>query len=766
MKRKLLSQLILLILMLPAIHVHGQHEKIFKRFFRDAEFYSLSGEYTKALGFYEELLILDPTNCNLHYLYGDCCLNIENKNEEAIDHLKQSAYCTNQNYRVGSYKERNAPLIVDFLLAKSYHINNSFLLAISSYEKYKDNLDIFQSAENEYVNRQIKSCILAMSMMNSPIDMKITQVTGGKDQEYSTSNPVASGNDSLLIYAVNKPEGNTIELIRRQGKGWSDAQEIDVKLYGNYFPVSLSYDGDELYLVSQDNFISNIFVSHFNGTSWSYAEKLSNSINSRYFETHASISSDGKVLYFTSNREGGWGGLDIYRAERESSGKWLPATNLGYALNTYYNENTPFISGNDSVLFFSSEGFHSMGGYDIVYSELDEDGFWSEPKNIGYPLSTTDDDLFYNPGWNGTRGYYTMTSLKDQNNHQIFSVSLKSAEGKSSDISYAGGNLANLVSSESFLSSDAGPAGSIPDYYFIQNIILFDYNDYSLNVKAVREVERLYFVLQKYPEIEIELTGHTDSKGTSDYNQRLSKNRSQSIADYLTDHGIKADRITVKGSGEMDPLALNISEGGDDAPEGRTLNRNVSIKINNLSQEKIRMTEIFVPDRLVPIQDRVFSILLFEGRRMDTIPEAILGESVSLIVTDDSRLYTVGKFEQRQDALNLLNEVIDSGYPDAYIIEKKSFENVLRNKTAGEKHKSLRYMIQVMALKNPVDIGYFKNLDTVEDVLGQDGFHRYIYGDFDNIIAATEALTVVRKNGYKDAFVMPSEHYKKISADR
>ncbi len=136
-----------------------------------------------------------------------------------------------------------------------------------------------------------------------------------------------------------------------------------------------------------------------------------------------------------------------------------------------------------------------------------------------------------------------------------------------------------------------------------------------------------------------------------------------------------------------------------------------------------------------------------------------------MIVTDDSRVYLIGKFAQRQETLNLLNEVIDSGYPDAYIIEKKSFVNTLRKKTAGEQFNSLKYRIQVMALKKPVDITHFKDLDMVEDYLGQDGFHRYVYGDFENIFEATEALAMVRSKGYKDAFVMPREHYEKRSVD-
>jgi hypothetical protein len=117
------------------------------------------------------------------------------------------------------------------------------------------------------------------------------------------------------------------------------------------------------------------------------------------------MSKDGKKLYFTSNRRESLGGLDIFVSERDSTGNWGVPTNAGPVINTPYNEETPFLANNDRSLFFSSRGHLNMGGYDIFRSDLDASGNWGPPVNLGFPVNTTDDDLFFTPVGDGTRGY-------------------------------------------------------------------------------------------------------------------------------------------------------------------------------------------------------------------------------------------------------------------------------------------------------------------------------------------------------------------------
>ena len=154
--------------------------------------------------------------------------------------------------------------------------------------------------------------------------------------------------------------------------------------------------------------------------------KLNDNINTKYWESHATISHSGKKLYFTSNRKGGYGGLDIYVSQRDSTGDWGPAKNLGPVINTIYNEESPFLGKDDKTLFFSSRGHFNIGGYDIFYSTLMENGEWSVPLNLGYPLNSTDDDVFFYPVNDGYQAYYAMNDsgsygLQDIYRVQIFS---------------------------------------------------------------------------------------------------------------------------------------------------------------------------------------------------------------------------------------------------------------------------------------------------------------------------------------------------------
>ena len=149
--------------------------------------------------------------------------------------------------------------------------------------------------------------------------------------------------------------------------------------------------------------------------------KLNNNINTKYYESHANVSIDGNTLFFTSNRDEGEGGSDIYQSELQSDGTWGPAFNLGASINTPFNEETPFLANNDSILFFSSEGHYTMGGYDIFKAKK-KNNTWQKPENLGYPINTTDDDLFFQPLGDGTTAYYSMlTGYKEK---KIFKINL------------------------------------------------------------------------------------------------------------------------------------------------------------------------------------------------------------------------------------------------------------------------------------------------------------------------------------------------------
>ena len=197
-----------------------------------------------------------------------------------------------------------------------------------------------------------------------------------------------------------------------------------LKVDKDLFPTSLSKDGKTLYLYSSADYDGIIYTSTFENGSWSPLVKLNDNINTKYWESHATISHDNKKLYFTSNRKGTIGGLDIYVSKRDSSGDWGPAENLGPVINTPYNEESPFLSQDDKTLFFSSRGHFNMGGYDIFYSSFLDDGKLSVPLNVGYPLNSTDDDVFFKPVNDGYEGYLSKEGTGGFGKQDIYRIEI------------------------------------------------------------------------------------------------------------------------------------------------------------------------------------------------------------------------------------------------------------------------------------------------------------------------------------------------------
>jgi len=213
-------------------------------------------------------------------------------------------------------------------------------------------------------------------------------------------------------------------------QGWAYPQHITQSLGfdSDVYPVALSYDGTEMILYYDDEYTGNLYYSRYEGDRWLPATKLNEPISTKYWESHASFSKDGQSLYFTSNRKGTIGGLDIYRSQRLADGGWGIPENLGPTINSRYNEETPCISSDGQTLYFSSYGHTNMGGYDVFYSKRKEDGSWSEPVNLGYPINTTDDDLFFQAVNEGKNAYYSIYSPRGMGMHDIYYMSIYSAD--------------------------------------------------------------------------------------------------------------------------------------------------------------------------------------------------------------------------------------------------------------------------------------------------------------------------------------------------
>ena len=778
MKYKLLLLVILPVLM---VNIQGQ-DKQFRRAFLDSDYYLIEKKYDLALQGFNKLLSGDPDNANLNYLCAYCLMKTGGDLDQVIDLLLKASAFTDRSYRDGSYRERNAPMFTYFLLGRAYHLKNQFDDAIESYGRYLIEVDQRDIEEINYVDAHIYACEQAKRMINHPVEVVYQPFGGNIQMEGNIVDPVISGDSYILVFLSERNNVTHIMDSRKEGDSWSEPKEINPQrgMTGSVFPVSLSFDGSELYLVYDDDSDKDIYVSHYIENRWSKMVKLNRHINSRFDETHASISKDGQILIFTSDRRGGMGGLDIYSANRIQGDKWDKAVNMGYPINSNYDEETPFITDDDSQLYFSSQGHNTMGGYDIFICNRTPEGSWEAPYNIGYPLNTTGDDLFFNPGWGTGPALYARSNDSSDDYLSIYSVQVYPREQSTSANALPAYRPPQMqrhaapstettpdeqitfspeLDSDEEMSEEESPTSI--ERSSVMNTILFDFNESGINEQSRRNLDGIYKLLEKYPDISVELTGHTDSRGNPDYNMQLSEKRAQSVAEYLVSKGIDSERIIVKAVGESEPVASNQNEDGSDAPEGRKLNRSVSINLSKPDNEMISIADISAPERPDIKADMEYTILMFRSTgRVTSTPTELLDEQVSMLAVDDTYSYTLGKFATRDDASVYLDEAIGKGYPDAKILSLKNLNHLLQDHTlANFKMNPECFTIQFMELKYSRATSDFSNLSMVKEFKCKDGLYRFVTGEYAGFEDARRHLPEVVHQGYTDAIVMPCSYY-------
>jgi hypothetical protein len=392
----------------------GQGEEKIKEIFVEAESYFLFEEYKDALPLYQRILQSDPENFNINFKIGICYLNDIYQVQKSIAYFEKAVQGISPESKTNSYKERRSPPEAFFYLGNAYRANSRLKEAIEAYEQFKLILDpvVYDAA---LVDEQIEACRVAEKQLQNPMYFLSVNLGEGINDQFEEINPLISGDERTLVFTRKLQFYDAVFYCRRDNGKWSEPQNLTEAfgVDGNSYCTGLSYTGDEVYVYRSDNFDGNLYVSYLRNGKWSKLEKLNGNINTKYWESHASLSKDGKTLYFTSNREGGYGGLDIYKSERRRGGDWGPAINLGPVVNSKYNEDTPFLTDDGNTLYFSSMGHYNMGGYDIFYSTRLDNGQWAKPLNVGYPLNTTRDDLFFTPVRDGAYAYYAKYDPSD-----------------------------------------------------------------------------------------------------------------------------------------------------------------------------------------------------------------------------------------------------------------------------------------------------------------------------------------------------------------
>lgn len=419
------------------VHAQVDREAEFKKIYPLAEKQLNDGQTQQALKNLQILFELSPRNANINYKIGTAYLSINGEKQKAVPYLERAAASTSDKYKSG-YKENNAPMDALFHLGRAYHLNLEFDKAITAYKQYVSKGNLWDEEEKLMIKRLIQNCQNAKLIVESPLSATSVSIGENINTKYDEYAAVVDSAETTLIFTSRRPtsaggrkdfDDNYFEDIYISLKdadgNWGAPKSIgpQINTDGHEASISLSADGNELYVYRDDVGDGNIYVSRRSGDSWGELTKLGSNVNSTFRETHASVSSDGQTLYFTSDRSG-YGGMDIFKSKRLPSGEWGVAENLGSRINTPYDEEAPFIHQDGKTLFFSSRGHNSMGGYDIFFSVLQDDGKWSSPFNLGFPMNTPDDDYFFVMSADGKRAYYSSTTVDGKGGKDIYTVNL------------------------------------------------------------------------------------------------------------------------------------------------------------------------------------------------------------------------------------------------------------------------------------------------------------------------------------------------------
>ncbi len=625
--------------------------------------------YKYALSYYLDANSFNPNNDELNYKIGKCYLHTNNKIKSIL--YLEKAVTINPKVRPD----------LRYLLARGYQLNAEFDKALFQFNSYKSDLNAkINKEEFLEVSKRIDECNSGIELIKTPIRVFIDNMGKTVNSRYPEYSPFITADESVLFFTARKENTTGGEkdqddngfyediyvCFNINGK-WTEPNNIGnpINTESHDATAGLSSDGQKLFVFDGRKNGGDILLSQLKGDSWTSPEKIDKNLYTPHRESSACLSPDENTLYFVSNRPDlSLGGRDIYYSVKDDKGHWSKPINIGPTINTAYEEESIFIHPDGKTLFFSSQGHNSMGGYDI-FKSVNINGEWSKPENIGFPVNTPDDDLFFVLSASGKRGYfasfrpdgfgdkdlYTITFLGPEKqmiinteDNLIASVAApvidkviaKTVEVQATSTTIlkgqitddfakkpieaeielvdnfkgeviasfksnsktgnflvslpSGKNYGIAVKSEGYLfHSENFDIPSIVGYQEIRkdialkNVsvgskivlrnIFFDFGKFTLRNESTLELERLYKLLLEAATLRIEISGHTDNKGSAELNRKLSEERAKAVVDYLIQKGIDSSRLTYFGYGKDDPIETNETE------QGRQFNRRTEFKI-------------------------------------------------------------------------------------------------------------------------------------------------------------------------------------------
>jgi outer membrane protein OmpA-like peptidoglycan-associated protein len=400
------------------------------------EIYFNQRAFEEAKSYYVQAAELDPSNVKANFMAGKVHLETTNKDQATSYFLK--VYELDPDYRFD----------ILYLIGQGHQLSLDFEEAMEYYQLYKvklkNNPDYVgpDRIPIEMVERRIYECGNGITFITYPEGYSIINIGSKVNSEWHDFAPVVNEEETMLIFTTRRKDGNLnqdvhtdnfpfedIFISTKNDTVWQAATNIGEVINTPFHDsnIALSADGKRLYLYKDiEDGTSDIYVSELKSDSaWSTPKSVGVNINSEFSEKSLSVSTDGQIVFFSSDRPGGEGGLDLYYSLKDAQGKWGPAVNLGSTINTEYDEDSPFIDYDGRTLYFSSRGGVGMGGYDIFKAEYDStSGTWTDIVNLGYPINTPDDDIYFVGTKSGKRGYYASVRENGMGYTDIYLVSV------------------------------------------------------------------------------------------------------------------------------------------------------------------------------------------------------------------------------------------------------------------------------------------------------------------------------------------------------
>ena len=320
----------------------------------------------------------------------------------------------------------------------------------------------------------------------------------------------------------------------------------------------LSYKGDELFFTvcgaDRHRQGCDLYTAIRKNDQASWQEIHSLEINDPAWDSQPSLTLDGKELFFASRRNGN---ADLYHCYRDDNGHWSEPESLGPVINTKGTEMAPFIHPDGKTLYFSSDTHTGMGGYDLCVSRRNEQGEWSEPINLGYPINTPGDEINFIVAADGHTALISSIREGGYGGYDIYAFQLKEEDLKPEPV-----NVYDYV------------AEDLQSGVVVQLVnIRFEFGSAALTADSEEGVAMLASFLKSHPDIHVELGGHTDNVGTDAYNMKLSQERADVVRQALVAKGIAESRLKAQGYGSTRPLYPN------DTDEHRAMNRRTEMTV-------------------------------------------------------------------------------------------------------------------------------------------------------------------------------------------